>query len=240
MSERKRGKGQLILMILIVIISFAVFMQSSFFNITKISVVGAKELGVNEVINLTDIKPGQNLFKVNIKEANENLKLHPWINEVNVKRKFPSTLEINLTEHTAVAVVIVENKYAVVEENGMILEYTDNLASVLIPIITGARMKEKITYGEQIQEEAILRALAIANKTPPEIYNILSEINVTNNGNIVVFLTNGLHIRLGSAKQAGENMERAIELLNELDTNIAEIAYIDLRFNGPPVISYGQ
>ena len=92
----KKIKIFLILILLIIAIIFV--LSSSLFNIKSINVLNNNILSNEDIISLSNINIGQNIFKINKNASIDHLKENAYIEEVNISRKLPNTLEINIKE----------------------------------------------------------------------------------------------------------------------------------------------
>lgn len=63
-----------------------------------------------------------NFYTINLMDAKNVMESLPWINEASVKRVFPRQIEIQLTEHKAVAIWGIHEDAKMVNESGVIFE----------------------------------------------------------------------------------------------------------------------
>ena len=64
------------------------------------------------------VAKGENLLRVNAREAASGVAGLDWVDSVTVSRDFPSTLTINVSEHKAVAFVKRDNKPYLIDDKG--------------------------------------------------------------------------------------------------------------------------
>lgn len=133
------------------VIAFVLFLFSPFFNVDKITVTGNHYYSDKEVIVMSGAVTGNNLiFKPGKKKIIKNLETNPYFREVNVKRRLPSTLEIDVEERKQVANIKYGNKYVVISESGIILR----IGSIdpKLTLLKGLTLS-KIKVGEQVRAE---------------------------------------------------------------------------------------
>jgi cell division protein FtsQ len=225
------------LMMLLTIISIYFFLQSPYFEITKIYVVGTEKMTITQVLELAGLQPGKNILRVENKAVEKKLAAHPWVKKATVEKKLPSTINITIQERQATAIVPAVEGFYVIDEDGVVLTKVANLAEVVLPVVTNASLPADLYYGETIDREDLRTALEVINSLPIEIKNRASEVSLGEA--ITVFFSGGLKIKIGTT----ERLEQKLTTLSEIFTNTDEqvlgrIKYIDLRFNGPPVIRY--
>ncbi len=147
-EEQKRAKKikriKFFLKIFIIIglisgsITFA--LVSPIFNISNITVAQNNKVATDTIVSLSTLKNGENIFKFYNKYIENKIKENPYIESVKIKRKLPSTVEIEVKERIAKYAVDYMGKYAYINTQGYILEIVDNNEN--LPIIQGAITKE--------------------------------------------------------------------------------------------------
>ncbi len=94
-----------------------------FFNINKIVVTGDKVYSEKEVVEASDINIGDNLIFLSKSEIYDEItKELPYIGEVKVKRRLPSTLEIVVTKTEPYMATAQDGYYILLDKNGKVLE----------------------------------------------------------------------------------------------------------------------
>ena len=135
-------------------ITFA--LTSPIFNITDINVIDNVTIPSDTIVSLSGLKSGENIFKFYKGDVINNIKENPYVESVEVHRKFPSTIEINITERVATYNIDFMGKYAYINTQGYILEISDD--SKGMPVIQGATTNENdIVPGNRLNEEDLGR-----------------------------------------------------------------------------------
>ncbi len=215
------------------------FFFSSFFQIKKIEVIGNRKTPsekIEKVIS-TNIEKEigifrtKNIFLIDIRKAeNSILKDFPEISEILIKRKFPETLIVKVTERKPVAIFCQEEKCFLIDKKGIIFEKYQGEKSDLI--INKDDFKKNLNTGEEIFDEGRMKKI-ITIKNEMKILKIpLVKISEISNKRINILTKYGW--------QAYFNPERNLEWqLTELSILLRKISpekrknlkYIDLRFN---------
>src|SRR5688500_15402186 len=76
-------------------------LTTSRFAIEQVDVRGARRLSTEQVASLAGVQVGQNIFTVDMPEAERRLVAHPWIQGARVTRQLPRELFIEITEFEA-------------------------------------------------------------------------------------------------------------------------------------------
>lgn len=144
---------------LIVLVIFAVLSVTVFFNVETIIVTGSSIYTADEIVAVTGINGGDNMIRRNMGKIEEQITSELiYIETAEIKRKFPSSLEISVSpcEETA-CLSDGENGYWIVSQSGKIL------TSVSEPV-----KKMPVFYGTEPAEEqapGVTFASADENKT---------------------------------------------------------------------------
>lgn len=135
-------------------ITFA--LTSPIFNIKDISVENNVTIPSDTIISLSGLKTGENIFKFYKANIIEQIKENPYVENVEIHRKFPSTVQINITERVATYSIEYMGKYAYINSQGYILEISED--SKGMPVIQGVTTNEDdIKPGNRLNNEDLKR-----------------------------------------------------------------------------------
>lgn len=151
LEKKRRAKKRLIrtLTILAVVIGLIIFSFSSFFTITSIMVEGNNYFSTDEIIAMSHAEPGANLiYRPGIGEIKSYLLKNPYINDVKVKRVFPSTLLIEVEEREQMAALVYDDDYLIINEEGILLRKSETEPK--ITLVEGVKIS-KIKLGEKVE-----------------------------------------------------------------------------------------
>jgi cell division protein FtsQ len=133
--RKKRKKKHTFLKAFIVIAFLvAVFfvIRSDLFEIRTISVSGASHYKYDQIIKLSDIKKGDNLWKSKVRKAEKALEKDPYIKSADVKRKPLHQLDIRVQERKELFGVRAGKYYLVCDKDGIILNKVKELPAVTV------------------------------------------------------------------------------------------------------------
>jgi cell division protein FtsQ len=120
-----------ILVLIILGISFYIFSFAPFFQIKEIQIYGEKTIPANDLKTVLNEKIekrifsflSKSIFLINPKKIeSEFLQKYPKISKIEIKRKLPSTLILNIQEREPVAIFLVDDKKFFVDSTGIIFE----------------------------------------------------------------------------------------------------------------------
>ena len=137
-KKKKRRKKHYFLRFLIfcaIVAGGIAFMLSDFFMVTKIEVEGNKYYTQAQVVEMSGLKTGYNIFKMSTKGCKELLLEDPYIKAVEIKKIPRSTIKLIITERTEYAAVPYGNEYVLIDDEGMVLRVTDT--EPVLPLLGG-------------------------------------------------------------------------------------------------------
>jgi cell division protein FtsQ len=108
------------------------------FAIHTVDLVGAKRSTLDQVKAESGVNVGDNIFALDTDLAERKLLENPWISEVKVTRRLPSTLRVELSEREAAAVVALADHVYLVTREGVPFKEIQPGDPYDLPLITGA------------------------------------------------------------------------------------------------------
>lgn len=149
-------KLKIIAIIILIIAAIIATMLSPLFNIKKINVLGNSKLTKEEIISLSGINIGENLFTVMSLKTSENLKQSAYVDEAKIIKTIPDTITIDIKERIPCYMLEYGNGYGYVNSQGYILELTSIKKN--LPILTGiSTSKENYKEGSRLNESDLVK-----------------------------------------------------------------------------------
>ena len=232
LAKRRWRLIQSLFFVVVLASSSFVLLQSSLFNIKQIKVSGVEQLEEKEVRNIAALGIGENIFKINLEAAEKRISLNPLVKKVVLERKYPANISIEIEERQPIGIIPIEEGFVKVDEQGVLLKKLDQLVGTNLPLITGLKIKN-VTPGSKIESKNLSAAVQYIKIMPEKIAKQISEINVTNRHQVIIYTATSAQIRLGSP----EKIEEKMKMLDTALKNSAgkEIEYIDISYEGQPV-----
>lgn len=154
LKKKKRIKLMLkFTALLIIIIAGIIFaLVSPIFNIKEIDVSNNEQINAETIISLSQLNLGQNIFKFNKNKVNKNIKTNAYIESVEIKRKLPNKVQIQIEERKQEYNVEFLNGYAYINNQGYILQISEEKQA--LPTIQGiSTPDEQIVEGNRLNSE---------------------------------------------------------------------------------------
>ena len=150
LNKIKKNAVLIGVLLLILIISSALL--SPIFDVKNVIVSGTFILTDEKVIEVSKIEKEKNTFLFRTSSAEELVSELSFIDTVNIKRKLPSTVLIEITECKPIAQISLDEAvYLVVDKNRKILDSTTENLRYAVPTIENVNVSE-FSVGELLTE----------------------------------------------------------------------------------------
>ncbi len=229
LKKAVRVAFQLLLLSLFFFIGHRVYvrlLEDPLFRVREVEVEGSRKIPRETILSLTELEGMPNLFTLRLREVAKRLELHPWIEQVKMRKVFPNKIWIQIEERKPIAILQLEEPYYI-DTKGVIFSPVGDRDKYNYPFLTGltrqALEKDPVEAKHLIMKA--LEFLRIVNKEkvfPPEE---ISEIHMEKAFGIQYFTkTEGVEVRMGW-EHFGEKLRRL------------SIIWSDLRKRGLSVVS---
>ncbi len=162
MAKKKHKKvfrriNYILLSILLCFI-FVVICMALFLKIETIEVKGNNRYTAEQIIEVSGISVGQNLYAINKKSARSFITTeYPYINDVVIRRTLPSTLTFKVSEEQPKYYTEICGEYFVLSDTLRVLERTENLPDteetplilILMTEISSAIVGEHLSFEKE-------------------------------------------------------------------------------------------
>lgn len=220
-NKNKNSRKNFYTILLCVFVAFGIFQlvrNIDYFNIKNITVAGNNKLKKEEVIQLSKLQKGQNIFKVNRVKVKNRIRKSSYVEEVKITRKLPDTVNIIIVEKPEIyQIVSSEKTYIILDKDGNILKVSNN-PSKDVTVINGVKFETKIDKtapGKNILEYIDSKRLAKFLTTNEELKlgKDFKEINL-NKGQIDIVLKNNKIVKFGTLKDSDYKLKLLKEILD--------------------------
>ena len=196
---------------------YAHLLEDPFFRVGEVKVEGNLKIPRETILSLTELEGMPNLFTLRLKKMIKRLELHPWIEQVKVRKVFPNKIWIQIEERKPIAILQLEELYYI-DTKGVIFSPVGDGDKYNYPFLTGltrqALEKDPIEAKHLIVKA--LEFLRIVDKEkifPPEE---ISEIHMEKAFGIQYFTkTEGVEVRMGW-EHFGEKLRRLSIIWSDL------------------------
>ncbi|MDD3267809.1 MAG: FtsQ-type POTRA domain-containing protein [Syntrophomonadaceae bacterium] len=242
MSKKLRSKiFQFAILILIFFISVFLFMHSAFFEIDKITITGLEKLTKEEVLKLSELKTGVNIFRIDEQFMCRTVEIHPLIKSAKVIRHLPRTVEMQVEERKIWALVPYQDMFLCIDNEGICIDKINSFSFASYLIITLDTLPERVNIGQAVHAEGIGKIRQVWEALSPENRKKISDFHyISNNKEIVIYTARGTQVKFGKMERLAEKAEFFNQIFIMEDdlqkAGVEELEYVDLRFKGQPVV----
>jgi len=224
------------------------------FNITEIRVQGNHRITEDEILGQTRYCLGRNIFSLDLKRIQRELKEDIRIKKVRVKRKFPGCISIEIEEKSPVLWISVPagsfdlGDYGIaglsIDQELIPLDLND--LSCDLPLVSGIEIERaKGKPGESLQPyrrwdnfkvKKALEFYKMLLRIDPSAIELLAEINLKDMTNMILYLLpHGTKVMMGWGDY--ERKWRRVRTILAEGKKLKEPVCLDLRFDDQVVTS---
>ncbi len=219
----------------ILVVGAAAVLRASFFSVQHVQLTGEARTSAGAVEAALAIEPGQALATVDTGAAERRVAELPWVETVDVTRRWPSTLRVKIREHAPAAVLTDESAsgWLVLGRGAQALERRLTPLVGLPVILVPKSMVQEAAIGEVVDES--IDGLKIALELPSQLEPWVDSWVIDAEGSVSAELRGSARALFG---EAGDNRTQYVSLASILGGDVprACVRTIDLRIPDTPVV----
>jgi cell division protein FtsQ len=235
--EGKEGKqgaaGAVIALVVLACLACAGMLGYYVFRVETVEVSGNKLFTTEEIVALSRIQAGENLFAVSADSVRAGFAAEPFLDLVKLERKWPSTVVLHIGEREAAAAVAYDKQYLLVSSDGTVLRMQDEAGDYVVvdgmgvtAAVTGALAQGPTSY--QLHVMAVLcehmRQSACAAS--------FVRMNLRDPAAIAIETDSGIAIRLGTEENLAQKFAWIDNLLPRLQQEGKRYGTLDVSGTG--------
>ena len=243
---REKGKISLIkklFIFILVIIAIWGILHTRLFGVKNIVIINNNHLTEEEIISISGVNLGDNIYKRSSKEIKDSLFENAYIEDATIKKKLPNTIEINIVERNINYMIQFSDTYVYLNNQGYMLEQTTEKANV--PIIVGLSTDQNsVVIGSRLNTDdlskmnKIIKICELAKIN--ELSEFISKIDISNEKNYVVEMeSRGKIINFGDCSNYSDLNTKMLYLTSILAVtdNSREEIFLNVDLNTNKVYS---
>jgi cell division septal protein FtsQ len=194
------------------------------FAVKKIEVVCRRDFVGRDIRSLLDASKFGNLLLLDIKALQARIESHRWVKEARLRKIFPSSLKVELTEREPVALLKIGGSLLMIDEQGVGLENLAAREDVHLPLLL-----DRSFFQNRYREKIALAWRCLSALTPDERLEV-DALDLSDYNCIGAYLQ-GMTTRfiLGD-ERFSERLSFIRSYLKELEAQNGPLEYVDLRF----------
>lgn len=125
-------------------------MTSPTFALDTFEFVGLDHATESELLELAELRAGDNIFELDLVQAEGAMARHPWVRRAVIDRSYPRKLKLKIYEHVPVAIAELGGLYFVDGEGRVFKKLTPG-ESIDLPILSGVSRDSFNAGGDEIE-----------------------------------------------------------------------------------------
>jgi len=159
-------------------------------KIASVSVYGAVHFSEKDILTRANIPLREMLDTLSLSAVRERLLTHPYVRDALVTRMYPDAVSITIIERIPVASFMTSGQIRYLDADGVVLPYLPSEVPYDLPVISGIPELQRTKVGSAVDNEDFFEAvsiLAAALETDTSIYRLISEVDMKNGGDVLLF-----------------------------------------------------
>ncbi|MFZ2054481.1 MAG: FtsQ-type POTRA domain-containing protein [Candidatus Aminicenantales bacterium] len=195
------------------------------FAVKKTEIACRRDFVGRDIRALLDSSKFGNLLLLDIKALQDRIESHRWIKEARLRKVFPSSLKVEITEREPVALLKIGESFLMIDEEGVGLERLAAREDANLPLFL-----DRSFFQNRYREKIGLAWRCLSALTPGQRLE-LEALDLSENHCVSAFLQ-GLTTRfiLGD-ERFSERLSFIRSYLKELEGQNGPLEYVDLRFD---------
>ncbi len=236
--ETRRQEGRRRLRVLLGVVAVGALVgggwatvRSPLFDVDRVVVEGATQSGAPVVRRAAALRPGLALLDVDRAAVVRRVTSLPWVLRAEVRREWPGTVRIAVTERAPVAVTRAnDDRWALLDRSARVL------AVVSTPPPNLARIEGLPSPGAPGTRAGprAAEALGVVAALPPALAPRVAAVTVGGEGLSLRLAPNG-EVRLGGMEAVEDKLRSALTVLGVVDGRT--VATLDVRIPAAPVLT---
>jgi cell division protein FtsQ len=195
------------------------------FAVKKTEIACRREFVGRDIRALLDASRLGNLLLLDIGQVRERIEAHRWVKEARLRKVFPSTLKVELTEREPAAILKSGESYLMIDREGVWLELLGAREDANLPLLLDSG-----SFQDDYQDKLALAWKCLDELAPGQLLE-LDALDLSDPGSVSVYLA-GQPTRLVLGGELFAERLAFIKSYKEtLEAQNGALEYIDLRFD---------
>ena len=201
-------------------------------TVAKIELTGTHRMAPGEALALLDGLRGSSMVTVGLEPWRQKLLAAPWVADVAMRRIFPGTVTVVITEREPLGIGRIRNSLFLIDREGSIIdEFGPKYADFDLPIIDGLSAGSGAPDDADDAARAALAGRVLEDfQRRPDLARLVSQVDVSNVRDAVVILKDDATLIHTGDDHFVERVQSYLDLAPRLHEEVPLIDSVDLRF----------
>jgi cell division protein FtsQ len=203
---------------------------SDYFKVDRILVENNHRIGRDQILALSDIRAGTNIFELDLARVSRRIEENPWISRAKVRRLFPDQLVIKVEERVPKAIIRLDYLYYL-DASGHVFKRLERGDRLDFPVVTGIDRQALLDAEESTlrQLDEVLKLLDMLQERSIFGMDNVSELRFEDTAGITLYTcSGGVPVRIGKDDFEAK-LDRLEKIYPQIRTRLGLIDYIDLN-----------
>ncbi|MHB1018212.1 MAG: cell division protein FtsQ/DivIB [Coriobacteriia bacterium] len=212
-------------------VAWATLSNSGLFAIERVTVEGASELSIEEVVAVAAIEPGETLLGIDEDGVVERLESLAWIESADLVRRYPSTALLRIEERERFVMLDLGNTFWALDRTGRVLGESVPATTTPVPLIRDVPAFAPVV-GEIVRADEVGNAIRVFAGISSELRASVKTLSSPSAEETSLITDTSVEIMIGRAEQLSEKSALALEIMEEQGS---AVVFIDVRSLERPV-----
>ncbi|MCX7571610.1 FtsQ-type POTRA domain-containing protein [Tumebacillus sp. DT12] len=198
-SQKKRRPNWKALLFVVVFfggVLVAGYLQSPLSTVSSIEVKGLREVRYEEVLRAADIRQGMSFWRIKKSDAAANIMAaNPLIESADLTISWKGEVVIAVVEKTAAGLLLADDGFHPVLQDGTVLAKVEQLEGTNVPIIS-LDTAPTVEAGQRLDHPDLLELTKQMPEVDRAVLDQISEIRVTVTGQWRLFMRDKFEVRI--------------------------------------------
>jgi cell division protein FtsQ len=203
---------------------------SDYFRVREVRVENQRRISREDILALSDIRAGSNIFELDLERIGEAIEANPWIASAQVSRVFPDQVHICVQERQPRAIVRLDYLYYL-DASGEIFKMLEHGDRLDFPVISGIDRQELLDRPARTRCRLGEALSLLDNLAARSVFGLkqVSELLLDDRAGIILYTCRGgVPVRIGRSA-FGTKLDQLERIYPDLKTRLTAIEYIDLN-----------
>ncbi|MDR7857191.1 FtsQ-type POTRA domain-containing protein [Tissierella sp.] len=234
--RRRRFLFRLLLLMALIVTMFVLALNTDFFIIDNIKVLGSNKTSKDIIISASSITIGENQFKISTSDGEKNIDKIPYVKEVKIKRKFPKGIIIEIIERKELFQIKELSSFALIDIDGYILDIVSTENHIL-PLINGYDIGDN-KVGDNIFSEEENKGIIdfILEGNNLSLLGKMKSIDLVDTNNVNFLLNESIIVAFGTLDDVKYKLNLLNEILKDIEKKQISCKMILMNKGDNPII----
>jgi cell division protein FtsQ len=195
------------------------------FAVTRAEIACRQEFVGRDIQAMLDASKFRNLLLLDIGRLQDRVEAHRWVKEARLRKVFPSTLKIEITEREPAAVLKAGETYLMIDRDGVWLERLAAREDADLPLLL-----DSASFNDGYQEKLGLAWKCLDALTPDERVEV-EALDLSEPGSVSMYLAGQTTRLILGGERFSERLSFIRSYKETMEVENGPLEYVDLRFD---------